>query len=341
MIHQRFDVAEWMLDDDPDLLNITLFYINHLQHMAWKSEGVKRLWEVVDQRLGQLLSEGDYNIIIHSDHGLHEVEDVFYLNSWLESQGYLQVDESEKGFRKTLLKGVQDKADNFVNQLQVNSYLPEQIVKMFSGSGEGRIVDASEYEARINFEKSTAVGLPHGLIYILSEDRKEVSEKLQVELNNLTVPGSSKKVFEAVEQLEEIYSDWNADESPDLFTRWNNGVEVKDINSENTQRQFAPPQKFKADNHPTGILLASGPEIKSGGVSEKARLYDLAPTILHLIGHPVPSDVDGKIIQDLFASGSGPDERDVERVSGSTADNAGHNQTEPVEDRLKELGYLE
>jgi len=36
MIRQRFDVAEWVLEEhDPDILNLTLFYINVMQHKAW------------------------------------------------------------------------------------------------------------------------------------------------------------------------------------------------------------------------------------------------------------------------------------------------------------------
>lgn len=45
-----------------------------------------------------------------------------------------------------------------------------------------------------------------------------------------------------------------------------------------------------------GILLAWGEAIRSGVVLEGARLYDLAPTILHLMDVPIPPAMDGRVL---------------------------------------------
>src|SRR5258706_1151140 len=44
-----------------------------------------------------------------------------------------------------------------------------------------------------------------------------------------------------------------------------------------------------------GILLASGPDLKSGTINE-AHILDLAPTILTLLGQPVPAEMQGKVL---------------------------------------------
>ncbi len=44
-----------------------------------------------------------------------------------------------------------------------------------------------------------------------------------------------------------------------------------------------------------GVLLASGPDLKSGTI-EDAHILDLAPTILTLLGRPVPAEMQGRVL---------------------------------------------
>ena len=49
-----------------------------------------------------------------------------------------------------------------------------------------------------------------------------------------------------------------------------------------------------------GILVARGPHFKKNAEISGARLIDFAPTLLYLLGQPVPRDMDGKVLSDLF-----------------------------------------
>ena len=49
-----------------------------------------------------------------------------------------------------------------------------------------------------------------------------------------------------------------------------------------------------------GILIARGSDFKSGAEIANARLIDIAPTLLHLLGVPVPEDMDGKVLTSAF-----------------------------------------
>ena len=49
-----------------------------------------------------------------------------------------------------------------------------------------------------------------------------------------------------------------------------------------------------------GIFLACGPGIKESVEIQGASIYDLAPTILHLFGLPVPKDIDGRVLKEIF-----------------------------------------
>jgi len=72
----------------------------------------------------------------------------------------------------------------------------------------------------------------------------------------------------------------------------------------------------------------------------EASILDLAPTILHLLGEPVPRIMDGRVLSEIFTRSeplrfSDDGETDVVAEEGFGADEA-----EQIEERLRGLGYL-
>lgn len=338
MIRQRFDVAEWLLKEhDPDLLNLTLFYINVMQHKAWDAPAVKQLWETIDDRLGNLIDDDD-NIIIHSDHGLHEVERVFYLNSWLEQKGYLEVADTDDALSPV------DIAKRMTNALniseQVGRLLPD-LMRERVGSGR-RLLDAGDYEDRIDFAASRAVALPQGPVYILDDD-PEFRDQLAAELRTVTDPESGRRVLNEVVATEDVYGSPLREDAPDLLVRWNKGFEVKNQHSGAEDTVFGPPHGVLADNAPKGIVIAAGPSFADEGSIKTPYLYDLAPTILHLHGKPVPEDMSGSVTADLYDAESDAAQREISFVDVRDAISSADHETasQDVNDRLRDLGYLE
>jgi arylsulfatase A-like enzyme len=60
-----------------------------------------------------------------------------------------------------------------------------------------------------------------------------------------------------------------------------------------------------------GIFLAYGPFINKGKEINESKIYDIAPTILHLMEVPVPKDMDGKVLKDIFQEWSAVARREV------------------------------
>jgi hypothetical protein len=92
-----------------------------------------------------------------------------------------------------------------------------------------------------------------------------------------------------------------------------------------------------------GILIASGPQIEQGSLLNQPRIVDLAPTVLHVMGCPVPDDMDGRVLTEALAQelqesaptrASDPDAPDQEAYVLSQDEEA------EIEARLKGLGYL-
>ena len=100
-----------------------------------------------------------------------------------------------------------------------------------------------------------------------------------------------------------------------------------------------------------GVLYAWGNGVKRGGRIEGASVYDVAPTLLAAMGYPVPEDMPGKVLADLFESGlpvttvptyRGEQRRD-ELAAAATDQGPTRARTPDEEDqinRLISLGYL-
>jgi len=51
-----------------------------------------------------------------------------------------------------------------------------------------------------------------------------------------------------------------------------------------------------------GLLIMHGPGVQRGNTVEGAAIQDIAPTVLHTMGLPVPADMDGRVLADVFSS---------------------------------------
>ncbi|MER3513955.1 MAG: phosphodiesterase, partial [Chloroflexota bacterium] len=89
-----------------------------------------------------------------------------------------------------------------------------------------------------------------------------------------------------------------------------------------------------------GIVLAWGPGVRPGVALRGARIVDLAPTILWLMGLPVPDHMDGRPLVEAFAEAravnwslsSGTQLGELSRLTAE--------EEAEVEARLRSLGYL-
>ncbi len=103
------------------------------------------------------------------------------------------------------------------------------------------------------------------------------------------------------------------------------------------------PLSDSGSHRTNGILLARGPAIRPGSIVG-ARLIDLAPTLLHLLGAAIPDDLDGHVLTQLFRSdfllANPPKRRAAMAPERGLSD--GEAATDPrLRDRLRALGYLD
>lgn len=96
------------------------------------------------------------------------------------------------------------------------------------------------------------------------------------------------------------------------------------------------PNRWAAENTPTGIFLTAGPSIEPLGNLGEIDIRDITPTILAAHGIDIPLDMDGEVIN-IFESKVEVGQQDPI----DTKDNQGTRDDEEVANRLKQLGYME
>ena len=98
------------------------------------------------------------------------------------------------------------------------------------------------------------------------------------------------------------------------------------------------------DHAPYGIFIASGPAIRRGVMFQGASVLDIAPSLLHMFGAPIPLDMDGKLLPQIFEaswlSTHPPRYADID-TSLSVDEEVITEGREEILDQLKALGYIQ
>jgi hypothetical protein len=101
---------------------------------------------------------------------------------------------------------------------------------------------------------------------------------------------------------------------------------------------------YEHDHSPPGVILLFGPWVRPGPI-EGASVYDVTPTLLHLLGAPVAADMPGRVLP-VWRPGS-PPERPPETVASYGAADppvavgqASEEEIRRTEEYLRSLGYV-
>lgn len=347
LIDTRFDVLlDQVQSGDHEFIHMSIFYINMLQHFYYDHEVVRETWEVIDDRVGDLLLSDEVdNIFIMSDHGSNQVKTWFRINSWLEQEGYLVREHglsdllSTVGMTRTRVRSL---LGTLGIEWWARQLVPERIQRLFPDS-EGT-VDRSAKADLLDWEESKVVASGQGPIYILSSDSDEravIQKELIDKLSGLRTSDGT-VVVEDVHCAEEIYDGPHVDSGPDLVLDQGAGVHIDGgIGSETV---FDEPRKWNGENTMRGVFMAHGSDIADTFEREQIHITDIGPTILHLHECTIPHEMDGNVLMDIFAAGSDTAQREPavsSEIQPTIADQTAVHQDSDVTDRLESLGYLE
>jgi len=318
LILKRFEVAEYLIENfNPKFLHLTIFYIDHIQHYYWKfmtnSENViKDFYILIDNKLKDILAkfcnENTY-IFIMSDHGFAPLRYEFNIAKWLIDNGLLVISSKLNMYKLLLRLNISTETIvKFCKSIRIYDFLRRAIpakiqLKLYESLPSKR--KGVGVRSAVDWNKSKVLAF-EGQIYINtkllprhSEEYNDLRRSLIDKLKNMRGP-DGKLVFRGVYTKDEVYSGDFLDYAPDVVLVPNEGYMCV---SKLALSEWLTPQ-WSAHHQPYGIFIAYGPDVKKGCEVEGVRIYDIAPTILHLYGLPIPRDMDGRVLEEIFEEGS-------------------------------------
>jgi predicted AlkP superfamily phosphohydrolase/phosphomutase len=328
---------------------------DRLQHLVWNESVLLAWYERLDDVVGEVMdyaAANDAMLAVVSDHGFGPNETVVSAATVLEDAGYLSRRE-QSGVRGVLANlgidkdGVLAKLERVgVSQQAIVDYVPQGFVDVAAMQvpGEHGLYD-------VDHANTTAFVHGAGNVYVNDTGRfddgvVDPSERAAVKIElvdlfeGVTDPETGDRVFDVADG---DYLFPRDDDAPDLVLSGRDGYEVLTMLTEET---FHDAETKAAGHRPEGVFFAWGPGVEAGARTEDATVVDVAPTVLHAVGEPVPDHVDGRVLTDAFDPESAPATRDVRRVdldydASGGGDDAGNGDVSDVEERLRGLGYIE
>jgi predicted AlkP superfamily phosphohydrolase/phosphomutase len=341
---------------------------------AGMGDAILRVYQALDRQVGELTAElpADTTVLMMSDHGFGGVSNwVLYPNWWLHDRGLLS-------FRSGLKRRLARSLDNL--KLWAVGHLSPKVKRWLYRRAKGQLARLEAHvrygtihwpATRAYFDEnpyypSLRVNLkgrqPQGVVEP-GKEYAELRDRLIRELEALRHPETGEPVVEKALRREEVYAGPRVDVAPDIVVKWalHQGYSYAfRISSKSPRRRwieqadpgYAHNQHYyggKSGTHRDhGIFVGSGPGVRRGGRVEGARIMDLAPTILHLVGVPVPEDMDGRVLQEILAECTAAPVRDQATNGRATAGAAGVvngdgyscEEEAKVAERLTALGYL-
>jgi predicted AlkP superfamily phosphohydrolase/phosphomutase len=335
LLDMRLEVArDLFLEEDLDLVHVTLFYLNVLHHFFWDEEPTKRAWKLVDGWLEELATLENTNLVVMSDHGAAPTTTEFYVNEWLGRNGYLTRTTGledyfqQVGLTRERVLGI---AKRFGVVDRLAATVPEglqQLVPQSAGAKRERKMEL------IVPGETKALASGQGPIYINPAfDVASVRKNLITDLGEVT-DANGEPLFSGVYPAEDVYEGSYLGVGPDIVLDQRPGVHVNDGMGRRVVQ--TEPDRWAAENTPTGIFLAAGPDVEARGDVGAVDIRDIAPTILASHGVDLPTDIDGAVIDVLDPE---PDVGTRDPID--IGDRRGAEAGEAVADRLKQLGYME
>ncbi|HEY7833603.1 MAG TPA: alkaline phosphatase family protein [Ktedonobacterales bacterium] len=280
---------------------------------------IAQVYERIDAALARILDAAAPRLaLVVSDHGgapspRHEV----HLNAWLAEQGLLAARDANRSLAQRLYDYrhvVLSRARRLGLRKQLERLLPRRA----RGYMEQFILNVTQVDwARTQVYRFPLPELTEGLainlrgrqprgIVAVGAEYHALRERLMRALPALRTP-DGEQLITGLWRREELFSGPHAGDWPDIILRLHPDFQA---GKEASVPLFTPVPLQAFERHSgthdlDGILLAHGAGVRAGAALEGAGLLDIAPTVFHALGVPVPDHFEGAIPCGLLADAPG------------------------------------
>lgn len=331
-------------------------------------EAILDYFAQVDQEIARLEARfnDDVTTFIISDHGFGPVHRAIDLNVWLLEKGYIQIKpHAASRFKywlwrmgltnelvvRVLLKTFFKYGAGLVERMSDETLFKS--VRFFAQRGQNNPLFSLEDVDWSRTKAYAFVGMgaininlkgrePTGSVE--PADYQSVKQEITAELKQLYDKAKAQPVQGHVFLREEIYHGPYTEQAPDIMYLPNEaGYVAGSMMGFTANRAIIDAPAWPGHHRMNGLLLAKGMCLKQGASVNGAALIDLAPTILYLMGCPIPRDMDGRVlvemIEDSVVASRAPAYQEPASLAQPPAPLSSDEDQQVVE-RLRELGYL-
>jgi predicted AlkP superfamily phosphohydrolase/phosphomutase len=363
---QKVDLTLWLAERfDPSLLFVVFMAADHIQHLCWtdwERDGadspLAEVYRILDERLARLLDwlGPDRDVMVVSDHGAGPLHGVVNLNAWLAGQGYLAyVPGSARLGRRAV-----DRL--FDLRTRVPQGLRTAVKRRLPGLRE-RVYDREEYSA-IDWAGTRAFsygtfgnvvvnvrGREANGVVEPGEEYERVRDEIAERLLELRAAGDE-RIVAAVHRREDLFEGPEMEKVPDLLVEfdeyaWLGKGNLKSRAESIWDRIEIEPgseNSYVGSHRHEGLVVLAGPSVQPG-VKLSAAIQDVAPTLLYLLGEPVPTELEGRVLVEAIDPGllerRPPEYEEAAEIRPGETEEYAAGESAAVEERLRGLGYIE
>lgn len=267
----------------------------------------RRLDDIVGARLAML--DGETTLVLVSDHGFTRLNRAFHLNRWLQEQGWLALPTPRAHQRLLRRLGVsQRKLVRSLRRLDVLGLLNRlpQAARERMGSRLDQAIGG-----QIDWQRTRAYAGAVSSQALYLNDRPaagampvqlqaEIVSQLMTALATVTDPATGGPVFQEIYRRQDLYSGPHVDQAPHIVFNLAPGYMVDDKLSVESAFEDVLPAVGTGLHHVDGFFALLGPGIAPSVRPLEAHIADIAPTLLYLLGEPVPTSMDGRVLERAF-----------------------------------------
>jgi predicted AlkP superfamily phosphohydrolase/phosphomutase len=373
LIDTRGRYALRLMQDQPwDCLMVHFIALDVMQHALWRfmdethplhdpaqadryGDAIRDAYVRVDNYVGQMVEMAEREgaaMIVMSDHGFGPLHWIANLNLLLLDAGLLQLKQDlitrlkAFAFRRGLTPAG-------VYRLLAKVGLHNLATRVPKATRNAVIGKFLSFDS-VNWTHTQAYSMGHvGQIYLNLKGREphgivdpgpeadSVLERVEKALGMLRHPDTGEPLLERTIRGKQTVQGPYAGQAADLHVVLD-GYRCIAFPLFATEGKIITRQiRGDSGNHRLhGILVASGPGLRSEATIENPHIIDLAPTLLHLLGQPVPGDMDGRPLLELFEQPGEVVIREVAEQVAPDDQDLTPEETAEIEDRLRQLGYL-
>ena len=381
-LEARYQAVRYLLQNKPwDLFAVVFGATDWVMHAYWKyhdpehprhdpAEGqlyghaIRSIYEHVDRVLAGMLELVDENtsVVVMSDHGAGPGVAKSMINNWLLNIGLLQIKRTPVSRLKHLLFRLGFTPENVYPWAARLRLLNARVKRSLDPRRKGRKsplrriflsyndVDWSRTKAftfggmgqiHINVKGRNRLGCVEP-----GQEYDQLCAEIIRRVAEIKIPGTDRPFVGRAYLRDELYHGSHIDQMPDIL------LLPADMRYLDSGMEFFSNHLFSAldansgAHRTNGVFLLHGPHARRGQEVKGVSIRDIAPTVLHLLGLPVPDDMDGRVaaecLSEEFMAGHPVQTASASSKPGREGEGFASTDDEAlIRQRLAGLGYLD